>query len=113
MRDKNRLLQNRRSPLAKLEALMEERDPLYQSIIADFVVSTRKQKLPRLWQTKIVRKRRSLIAFISVSSSFIREPDTHCSPPHDLDLLTMRISHSVQQGPKRHYQISGISSKEC
>jgi shikimate kinase len=39
MRDKNRPLLQTEDPLAKLESLMEERDPLYRST-ADFVVST-------------------------------------------------------------------------
>ncbi|MCB1760209.1 MAG: shikimate kinase AroK [Gammaproteobacteria bacterium] len=39
MRDKNRPLLQTEDPLAKLESLMEERDPLYRSI-ADIVVST-------------------------------------------------------------------------
>lgn len=38
-RDKNRPLLQTENPLARLEALMQERDPLYQSI-ADFIVST-------------------------------------------------------------------------
>ena len=54
LRDKNRPLLQTENPLAKLEALMEERDPLYQSI-ADFIIST-ENKSAQVVAKEIVRK---------------------------------------------------------
>jgi len=54
VKDKNRPLLQTENPLARLEALMEERDPLYQSI-ADFVVSTENRSAQTVAK-EIVRK---------------------------------------------------------
>lgn len=54
MRDKNRPLLQTDNPLAKLESLMEERDPLYRAT-ADFVVSTENRSAQAVAK-EIVRK---------------------------------------------------------